>query len=372
MKKTAKRELFVFAGQSNMMGAAVFPPQVEPQIKDSYEYKHKPRRLGAGEGRFVKAGYPTGEFSYVDLQKAYGADMVDENGKSRLGDYNKNTYFCPAMSNLKSEQERALYPFFFFSESTAQHGATLAPLLAAEWEELGGRCAFAHIAKGGVSIDYYFTDEMALEYQHRITRYNKENNKTYADTVLESNRMHGAADYFFEKCNHFFEDAEKRFVGEELSNKCFCWLQGESDTQMAEIEYQIRLDILWERLKAIGFTHFFCIRVDYFGSSGIYRVMRAQERFVAEHPDAYMLTRAASFFTFPGQNEQEWFVSPPDDTYRNCRDSCFGYKNNHINEKGFALLAKRAAKNLYRVLVESKEAVPEEENVRSLILDACE
>ena len=52
------RELFVFAGQSNMMGAAVLPVQVAISAADCYEYKHKPRRMGEARGRFVSAGYP--------------------------------------------------------------------------------------------------------------------------------------------------------------------------------------------------------------------------------------------------------------------------------------------------------------------------
>jgi hypothetical protein len=32
-----KRELFVFAGQSNMMGAAALPPEKALNIKNSYE-----------------------------------------------------------------------------------------------------------------------------------------------------------------------------------------------------------------------------------------------------------------------------------------------------------------------------------------------
>ena len=62
-----KRELFVFAGQSNMMGAAVYPPQMPINMDKSYEYKHKPKRLGAPRGKFVSTVYPVGEFSYKDM-----------------------------------------------------------------------------------------------------------------------------------------------------------------------------------------------------------------------------------------------------------------------------------------------------------------
>ena len=94
-----KRDLFVFAGQSNMMGAAVFPPRQEICLKDSYEYKHKVRRLGAERGEFVKSGYPCGEFSYTDeaMTLAYLPENVDENGNSRLANYSGSTCFCPAM-----------------------------------------------------------------------------------------------------------------------------------------------------------------------------------------------------------------------------------------------------------------------------------
>jgi hypothetical protein len=176
----------------------------------------------------------------------------------------------------------------------------------------------------------------------------------------------GAAEYFFEKSRDFFADAEAQF-GEELSgNKCFFWLQGEGDAWRSSIEYETKMDVLWEALKQSGFTHFFCIRIDYFGEDGIYRVMRAQENFVSRHADAYMLTRAASYLAYPEQNEKEWFVSPPTEEYRDCRDSFFGYKNDHINEKGFLLLAERAAKNLFRVLVQNEAPVLEEENIRLL------
>ena len=361
-----KRDLFVFAGQSNMMGAAVFPPKKALQIKDSYEYKHKAKRLGVGE-LFVKAGYPVGEFSYVDIEKAYTEDMTDENGNSKLVDYVANTYFCPAMSNLKSEETKEVFSFLSFSESSAPDGVTIAPFLAKKWEELGCACAYAHIAKGGVSVDYYMTDEMCDEYARRIEEYNRENNTNYDVRISNGRRMVGAAEYFLEKCHDFFTDSEKYFTDDELSKKCLFWLQGESDARSSDVEYKTKLEIFWEKLKNVGFTHFLCVRIDYFGSNGISKIMRAQEDFVSRHNDAYMLTRAASYLTYPGQNEEDWFIKPSSVEYRDCRDSFFGYNNNHINEKGFSLIAERAVKNLYRVLCENKEPILEEENIKALL-----
>ena len=365
-EKKMKRDLFVFSGQSNMMGASVFPPKTEITLARSFEYKHKARRLGAQRGEFSAAVYPVGEFSYKDMDAAYAASLVDATGKSRLENYIENTYFCPAMSNLKSEKEKSVHVFAEFSEATAKSGVSLAPFLAWQWERCGEACAYAHIAKGGVSIDYFMTDEMVEEYARRIRILNRERQMRLSPQISENGRMPGAADYFFEKCKHFFEDAEARFLGDEMKNKCFFWLQGESDVGFAEVEYEVKLDILWSRLRQIGFTHFFCLRVGFFGAPSVSRVMKAQENFVSRHEDAYMLTRAASYFVHP-ENGEDWFISPPDARYLHCRDSFYGFKNQHINEKGFFVLAEDAVKNLYRVLVLGGACIPEEENIRALL-----
>jgi len=367
MEDAMKRDLFVFAGQSNMMGASVFPPVLPLTIKNSFEYKHKPRRLGALSGNFVPAGYPVGEFSYTDLKKAYHGNAVNENGESTLENYSQNTYFCPAMSNLKSEADHSVHPFSVFSEATAKNGATLAPFLAQEWEAAGGCCAYAHIAKGGVSIAHYMTEKMSEEYSRRIAAYNHANGTNYDTAPLSRGQMSGAAEYFFEKCKDFFTDTESFFTEDTIASKCFFWLQGEANAGQSAEEYEIKLDILREELKVIGFTHFFCIRVGYWGSDGIRSVMKAQETFCEKHPDSHMLTRAASFFTYPGQAEEPWFVSTPAEEYRNCRDSFYGYDNHHINEKGFSVIARHSAANLYRVLRENREPLLEEENIRALL-----
>jgi len=364
-----KRDLFVFAGQSNMMGASVYPPQKELCVVRSYEYKHKPRRLGSDCGSFVPVGYPVGEFSYIDVSRAYAEDSVNAKGESTLTDYVANTYFCPAMSNLDSEANKTVLPFPSFSEATAPHGATLAPFLAEHWEKKGNACAYTHIAKGGVSIGYYMTEDMLQTFADRIAACNRENGTDYDPQIPSKLRMDGAADYFLEKCKDFFADAEASFPGDTTGNKCFFWLQGETDTKDPVAVYEMKLEILWEKLKSIGFTHFFCIRVDYFGAERIDRVMQAQENFAAKHDDVYILTRAASYFTYPGQEESEWFHTPPAEEYRNCRDSFFGFDNNHINEKGFSVIASHAVENLSRVLTQGLPPVLEEENIKTLMAE---
>lgn len=362
-----KRDLFVFAGQSNMMGAAVYPPKKPLTITLSYEYKHKPRRLGGATGSFVPAAYPAGEFSYINLTRAYDSAMVNKNGESLLGDYAENTYFCPAMSNLYSDTDKTVHPFSVFSEATAPYGATLAPFIAQGWEQKGYACAYAHIAKGSVALAHYLNDEMVKTYAQRIEAYNKTNATDYHTIISAKNRTPGAADYFLEKCKDFFSDAEISFPDNLSENRCFFWLQGESDAGLSAVEYQIRLEILWEKLQEIGFTHFFCIRVDFFGNSSIDRIMQGQESFVASHSNAYMLTRVASYFPYAGRNEQDWFLAPPTEECLNCRDSFYGFENQHINEKGFSVIASRAVENLDRVLNQALPPILEDENIRSLL-----
>ncbi len=362
-----KRDLFVFAGQSNMMGAGVYPPKVTCTVKDSFEYKHKPRRLGEEKGKFVPAAYPTGEFSYADLTAAYAPGRVNERGESDLAAYSKNTYFCPATSSLNSDLEKTQFPFDSFSEATASMGASLPLFLAGEWEKKSGVCAYAHIAKGGVCISHYLNDEMAREYTKRIRTYNDANGTDFPAEIPARQRMPGAADYCFQKCRDFFADAEDVFPESLSGVRGFFWLQGEGDAGSHPVEYGTKMDVLWEKLKEIGFTHFFCIRVDYFGNPKIVQVMKAQEDFSHRYADAYMLTRAASYFPYAGRDESEWFLETPADEYQNCRDSFFGFTNQHINEKGFITIARHAADNLYRVLKEGKEPILEPELIRDML-----
>lgn len=365
-----KRELFVFSGQSNMMGAAVFPPKKPILVADSYEYKHKAKRLGAETGEFVAAGYPCGEFSYTDeaMETAYLSENIDGEGNSTVDSYSRTTYFCPAMGNLKSAETHEEYPFDHFSESTAPAGVSMAPLFAAEWEQRGQKCAYAHIAKGGVSILHYFNDSMIEQYNQRMEEYSKQQGTAFAK--IEPKKMwQGASAYFDQKVADFFADAEKRFAEEDLSVKAFVWCQGESDAAKSREQYGICLEILWEHLRAIGFTHFFCVRIGFWGTAPkkIHEIMQAQEDFCRDHEACYMITRAMSWMAHPSADGTEWFAVEPREEYCECRDSYFGFKNHHINEKGFALVARRMADNLIRVLREEKEPLLEEEPVSKLI-----
>ena len=104
------RPLFVFAEQSNMMGACVYPPKEQFNYSDSYEYLHKPRRMGKESGSFKNYGFPSGEYSYADLQEAYG-DNRDPEIKSSMKHSWEHTYFAPSMCNFKSEDGKQEPPF---------------------------------------------------------------------------------------------------------------------------------------------------------------------------------------------------------------------------------------------------------------------
>jgi hypothetical protein len=271
------------------------------------------------------------------------------------------------MRNLKDEEKRTTCPFAEFSESSAKPGASLPPLLAMEWEKRGGSCAYAHIAKGGVSIRHYLTEEMRKDYSARISRYNELNGTEYDPLCPMNGIQIGAAEYFFEKCTQFFRHAEERFADDDTSERILLWIQGESDAQSSSTEYKAKLEVLWEQCKKIGFTKFFMIRIDFFGNIKIKNIMIAQELFCKENPDCYMMTRALSFMPYPKDAPNEIYKTIPSDEYQFCRDSAYGLGNPHINEKGFAVCAKRVADNMVRVLRNCSEPTLEEELVKDLI-----
>lgn len=354
-----QRQLFVFAGQSNMMGACVYPPRWKGHNRDSYEYVHKGVRMGEKEGSFRKAGFPCGEFVYCDLNAAYPEGAAPD-ALSEMTDYRVNTYFVASMCNLADEATHTTNPFAVYSERSFIPGPTLAPYLAHEWEKRGHACAYAHIAKGAVSILHYFDDEMTDRYNRKV----KDAGLSF-EARMANDMSKGASAYFAQKCTDFFRDSRKAFPEDDTSQRCLFWLQGEGDAAMEAAEYRILLETLWERARQIGFTHFFCVRVGYFGNEGILRVMKAQEDFCATTADAYMLTRACSLIPFAGQ-EESWFLSKPGEEYQLCRDSFFGFENQHINEKGFLLAATHAAENLERVLILGQLPVLEAENIRGM------
>ena len=368
----SKRDLFVFAGQSNMMGAAVLPPKLPLNVTDSYEYKHKPRRLGADKGEFVAVGYPCGEFSYVDemLDTAYAPENIDENGKSTLKKYTAKTYFCPGMCNLKDAETFEQSPFDSFSEADMINGPTLAPLFADEWERRGQKCAFAHIAKGAVTITHYFNSEMVDEYNRKATDYNNKN-EIKLPIIGEKKAMWlGASAYFDKKATDFFEDAKARFEGDDMGNKVFVWCQGEGNSGTPKDYYKFCMEVLWNHVRSLGFTHFFCVRVGNWcvGERGdLTRVMRAQEEFCAENENCYIITRAMSFMPHPVADKPDWFTETPNDEYNECRDCFFGFENAHINEKGFATIARHMADNSVKVLREGVAPELEKEIVARML-----
>lgn len=329
-----KRPLFVFAGQSNMMGASVYPVSEQIYFENSFEYLHKPKRFGEKSGEFKNYGFPCGEFSYKDIREAYG-NTTDFTKKSELTNYTANTNFCPSMCNLKNESDKSVNPFKYYSEANAQKGVSLPPYIVKGLEEKGYACAYTHIAKGSVKISHYLEGE--------------------------------ACEYFYQKINDFFVDSNANFPNDDVSEKVLVWLQGESNAEIGYENYKSSLKKFWERLKNNGFTKFLIIRVGYWGHNAITEIMRAQEDFCKEEKDAYIITRVCSFFEYKGQNTDTWFKNPITEEFTFCRDSFYGFDNQHINEKGFKVIAKYALPNIIRILFENKEPILEEENIIQLI-----
>ena len=359
------RELFVFAGQSNMMGAAVLPPEFKLNISNSYEYKYKNRRFGNKCGKFIPVSYNIGEFAYCDLKKAYPTNDYDS--LRELSDFTNNTYFVPALCNLDKFDERSVIAFSKISEKTAVNAPSLPPYFVNEWEKMGRKCAIAHMAKGNVTILHYFDEEMVESYNKKIVQQNDFYNTKYP-LLSKEDLTFEPSKYFSNEIKAFFEDASERFDKDIIKTKAFVWLQGESDAKLSEVEYRLRLEILWGKLKMLGFTHFLCIRVGMWGEEkNITEIMKAQEKFCAQNKSCYMLTRSCSFMTFPEENKNLSYLRTPDEKYFGCRDSFFGFANDHINEKGHILIAKQAIANVKRVLIDNDDVELEEEIVKELV-----
>ena len=189
-KQNEMVDLFVFAGQSNMMGAAHLPPIDNPITTDSFEYKYQAVLKGGDKGEFVYAQNPAGDWHYINPDEAYGEQYLDvATGKSKLANYSSTMHFIPACRDqtkgLSSQSEHQNYP-----------SATMAPYFAQYYSELGRKCIYAHMAKGSCKITHYFTED-AME------------------------------------------------------------------------EYKLKLQALWSHLQTLGFTHFFILRVGFWGSVSV-------------------------------------------------------------------------------------------------------
>lgn len=349
-----KYDMFVFAGQSNMMGACALPPKHGLKIKKSLEYKYKPVHIGTGRGVFSPVGYDSGEFLYKDVSLAYS--KADEKGQSLLKDYQNNAYFVSALSNLKDEKEKSVLPFSEYSESERKKACSIVPYFCEEWEKEGGAALVAHIAQGGAPIGHFFSKEMMKEYNG----FAKKNGFSELSGDGEAEAV------YVKKCTAFFYDAEKAFGADSLGEKVLVWNQGESDLADSIKEYEEKLRIFWKKAKSVGFDKLFIIRCSFWGTRKTANVMAAQERFAAANDDTFIITRALSLMPDPGfmPHIEEFYTEKPEEDYYYCRDSYSGYNNPHINEKGFIIAAKAAARNAFRVLKEHKAPNLERDTVR--------
>ncbi len=351
-------DVFVFAGQSNMMGAAALPPQHKLKIGDSVEYKYKSKYLGAKIGRFTPVTHECGEYLYIDNNAAY--TLCDNSGRSMQCDYWNNTHFVSSMSNVKDYTAKTIQPFENYCESMHRPSPCIPTYFCEYWEALGHRAIIAHVAKGGVNIAHYFDSAMQAEYNQLI---HEKFGDRYCDMTPGANSA--ANGVFCDKVSSLFADAEAEYGKKNIGKRVLVWLQGESNANDADDEYELKLDILWKRAKALGFDKMAIIRVDYWYEHSCVNIMRAEERFCEKHSDCFMATRALSLMpelhSYP--NYEGWYMEEPQEPYLDCRDSFFGFDNNHINEKGMMLAARRAAKNCHKVLYDGEQPILEPDTV---------
>jgi len=351
-------DLFVFAGQSNMMGAGALAPEQDTFTDNAWEYKYMPKLRTGERGEFLPAGYPVGEFHYKDLTSAYGDQLSDLSYRSHLIDYSVNTWFCPSLR----DGARA---YTMQSEANMDAAPSLAPYFVTEYASYGHASVYAHMAMGAARITYYFTEDMADRYNGLIAQYNAAEETAYP--ALSKDSLSGAGYAFDSKYRAMTEDLPAFAPDRPVANRCFVWLQGESDASGSYAEYKLKLQVLWEHLQELGFTHFFILRVGYFGDRGILNVIRAQEDFCQENENCHIITRAPSLIPYPGATVENWWLEEPGEEYDLCRD-CYltGTVNTHFNEKAMRIFAKRGAENVHRILHLGLEPIPEAENIRGI------
>lgn len=359
LPKQQKIDLFVFGGQSNMMGAAHLPPVESPITYYAFEYKYSPILKGGSKGEFIYAQNPAGDWHYKNPSTAYNSTNLDvATGKSKLTNYASNTHFVAATY----DKELA-----FGSQSEFNHypGSSVPPNFAREYAKLGNPCIYAHMAKGSTQITHYFSNEDKTQYNALITAYNSANGTSYATLTSTS----GASEAFDAKYNAMLRDYAEIEPNNTITNKCFLWLQGEGDAANSSYaEYKIKLQVLWSHLQRLGFTHFFVLRVGYWGNTKIINIIKAQEDFCKENDNCYIVTRAPSLVPYPGATTSNWWIKEPDAKYAECRDSLItSTSNNHFNEKGHKLFAEVSANNVNRVLHLGLEPILEEENIKGMV-----
>ena len=357
-EQTEKVDLFVFAGQSNMMGAAHLPPMDNPITYDAFEYKYQNVLKGGDKGEFVYAQNPAGDWHYMNTEEAYGEQYLDATtGKSRLANYPSTMYFIPACR----DQEKG---FSGQSEYLNYPSATMAPYFAQYYTELGRKCVYAHMAKGACNIVHYFTTDAMEEYNRLITAYNSANSTSYA--TLTSSNLSGAGDAFDAKFKAMLKDYADFAPDKTIANKCFVWLQGEGDVHVYA-QYKLRLQALWSHLQSLGFTHFFILRVGFWGSTSVINEIKAQTDFCEENENCYIITKAPSLIPHPAATTDNWWLNEPSEEYTDCRDSYLAStSNHHFNEKAHKMFARRSADNINRILYLGLPPILEEENIKGM------
>lgn len=342
-----KRDLFVFSGQSNMMGSCVIPPKHLFSYKYSYEYLHKNKRLGKDIGDFKKEAYPVGEWSYRDLNEAY----KNNEKLSSIDNFMTNTYFSQAISNINQVNDLT------YSEKNNEVGVSLAPVFVNRWERLGRKCAFAHIAKSAISLSYFLNNDMVDEANKNLPLELKQNHL--------SDFHNETSNYFFLKLNDFFIDSKKRF--DDLSdNKVLFFLQGEADCYTDYLVYKEFLRVFFNKCMKYGINKIIIIRVGYWDHmEHLKDIMKAQEDIAKEMDNVYIGTRILSFIPF-SKDDYHLYNGSINKNYLYCRDSDYGYDNHHINLKGFKLIAKQLIPNTVRI-INNKKPLLEKEKVKALL-----
>lgn len=358
-------DLFVFSGQSNMMGgvfaedfAAGYGPWQKTNGKvDTRNTPYICQPISAEETKgSYEYKYLTDTFETVDSQTPTGELVKTADG----------TALCKPSGTYEL------------------NGTTMVAPFVKQYTESGYKSISAQIALGGTQLCDWMTSseiaEVLLSDEYAFHAQSGAVPQGASPRLLAGNER---VLLFERKLQALTDSFTRDFAGCTIASKNFVWLQGENDadalftaaglneeaTQSAMLGsmtlYKKCLEVFWKRLQSYGFERFMIVRVGFWTAPNRdIAIMAAQEQFAAENENAYILTRAMSYMPNPKSLYGKWGYNAIEEAYALCRGVSYSiYGNPHLNEKGHILLGTRSANAAAEIVHKSTGYVPESEEV---------
>lgn len=336
-------DLFVFSGQSNMMGGVFYED------------------FTAGYGPWPKTNgiVDVENTSYIQ-QPVYAEETAGSYEYKYLTDtFETVDYTNPTGELIKTEDGTALCKA---SGTYEINGTTMVAPFVKEYTAHGYKSISAHIALGGTqACDWMTSSEIAQVLLSQEFDFHMQSGATPQST---SPRLVGGDErvlLFERKLEAMLQSFGREFPNGKIGSKNFVWLQGENDADAlftatgltgdaatnamlgSMTLYKKCLEVLWTRLQSYGFDNFMIVRVGFWTNPNRdIAIMAAQEQFAAETEGVSVLTRAMSYMPNPKSNY--WGSQTVEEDYRLCRGVNYAiWGNPHLNEKGHIVIGTRSA-----------------------------